>query len=321
MLGVLVLLGAVVCALRMVAWHQGWGWPEDPYIVGLRASRVAAGAAVGGALALAGVLLQTLLRNPLASPDLLGLSSSAALGALATIYAGFISTGVLATQSLAQGPAALAASGLALGLVYVLAQRRGVIDPISMILLGVMIGIIASAGVMLIRHLLPDAGQSTGRWLVGSIPGEVPTLALVLTCCATIAVLAGTLWWAPALDAGTLADDEARSVGVPVGVMRGVLFGAAGILTGLSVWLAGPIGFVGLVCPHLARLLVGPGHRLLAPAALVIGVVLVVGADTAIASVALTSGRLPLGVVTSLLGGPLFIVLLLQQRRTHATGI
>src|SRR5262249_33567891 len=119
-----------------------------------------------------------------------------------------------------------------------------------------------------------------------------------------------------AMDAAAMSDDEARSVGVPIGGLRLAMFLASGVLTASAVVLAGPIGFVGLVCPRVVRLLAGPGHRVLVVGAALAGAALIVGADTFIAAIDLARGRLPIGILTALIGGPVFIVLLRRESVT-----
>lgn len=313
------LLIALICLLaagllRLLAGGQGLHWPEDPVFLQLRLDRLISGLVVGGALALSGVGLQCLLRNPLAAPDLLGLASGAGLGAMVVIALHYAATGQIETHIGGQGAGALVGSCLSLGVVYVLSQRRGVIDPTSLILMGVIIGLMCSAGIMIVQHMLPDQGVRTSRWLMGAIIDDTPGWRQALVGGMVLLAIVGGVVWGRWLDAASLAEDEAKSVGVPLGRVRVVLLIASGALAAGSVWIAGPIGFVGLVAPHLARLLGGPGHRLAVVVAALLGGAVVVGADGLLSTLDLRAGRLPLGVVTTLLGGPVFLWMLFRMR-------
>lgn len=280
----------------------------------LRIDRALAAGVVGAALAVAGVLLQSLLRNPLASPDLLGLASGAGLGIMIAAVIAFEAGRGISPYGL-QTPAALIGASAALGLVYLLSQRGGWPDPAALVLIGVVVALLCGSAIELVRNVLPDQGFAANRLIVGAIRDDLSrppllwTGGIVLACCA-IAFAA-----ARAMDAAALGDDEAHSVGVHMPALRITLFVLSGILTACAVVLAGPIGFVGLVCPHVARLIGGPSHRALVISAALCGAALLIFADSLVKSIDLGGGRLPLSVVTSLLGGPLFIWLLRRRQR------
>jgi len=314
---ILVLLAALALAAiaRLLVGADSIHWPEDDAILSIRAQRVAAAGLAGAALAVAGVLLQSLLRNPLASPDLLGLASGGAFAVMLVTYIAY-RTGATISPAITHGPAALVGALTALGVVYALAQRRGMIEPVSLILVGVIVTITCAAATTLIQSLMPpDPAQSAVRWLFGNISDEHtwPKLAVVSAAVAVCTVIA--LWASRAMDAAALSDDEARSVGVPLGALRLILFVTAGVLTAAAVVLAGPIGFVGLVCPHLVRMMAGPTHRPLVIGAFLAGAALLITADATVKGVNLASGRLPIGVLTALIGGPIFVVLLRRALR------
>lgn len=278
-------------------------------VLAIRQGHLFSGLLVGSSLALAGVLLQGLLRNPLASPDIMGLASGAGLAVMLAAYVGHR----LGAQSFVGanplGPAVLGSFAV-LALVYLLSQRRGVIDPVSMVLVGVIVSITAAAGTMLVQQLMPDRGLHTARWLFGGLDEEAGAARRVVV--AGILLLVGG--WAMAqsriFDAAMMSPDEARSVGIRLGRVRAFQFVGSGLLTGGAVALAGPVGFVGLVAPHLARGLVGPRHAWSQAASMLIGALLVVAADASIRVIEVSSGRVPLGVLTALLGGPFFLALL-----------
>lgn len=301
-------------ALRLGVGEGGWAWPRDADVWGLRGPRVAAGLIVGAALATAGVMLQCLLRNPLASPDLLGLSSGAGLGVTLAAYAAYLAGGTIAPTS-GNPPAAVAGALVALAAVYTLAQRRGRLEPVSLVLTGVMVSIICAASGMFVQHLLPDRGLAASRWMLGALDDEVTPPRLALTGGLTVLGVAVGLACARWMDLASLADDEARALGLPLTRLRVVLFVTSGVLTAAAVVLAGPVGFVGLVCPHAVRLAAGPSHRTLVLGSALAGAALVVLADAGVKALRLPSGRLPIGVVTALIGGPVFIAMLRAQVR------
>ncbi len=306
----LIIACAAVIALRMMIGTNGWGMAEDPAIYQLRLDRVFIGSIVGASLGLSGALLQSLLRNPLASPDLMGLSAGA--GFVVTLRTWQV--GTLLGASAAAFPALFGAMGV-LFFVWFLSQRRGIIDPITMILVGVIMSVILGAATMLVVSMMPDRGFSISRWMMGTLREQVDEGTLFV--CGLI--LVGIVVWAStaarSFDAMALGEDEAKSVGVSVPMVRAGQFIGAGLLTAISIVLAGPIGFVGLVCPHLVRMLAGPGHRTLIIGSAFAGITLVVGADTLVRAIPTDAGRIPIGVVTALIGGPVFLAMLLKMRR------
>ncbi|GJQ30840.1 MAG: ABC transporter permease [Phycisphaerae bacterium] len=315
---VLAALAATAILMRLAIGRGEGGVTWGLENLDFRGVRVVSGAIVGVCLAVAGVFLQSMLRNPLASPDIIGLASGSGLGVMLAAWLGYragLGLAAIDAGGLGVSGAALVGSLLALGLVYALSQRRGLIDPITLVLVGVAVSIVCGAGTLLIKQLLPDQGMSAGRYLMGVVRDDTPVR---------------TLWWAGAvalggvvlgvacgraMDANALGEDEARSVGVPVGLLRGVLFAAAGVLTAAAVVVAGPVGFVGLICPHVVRLGAGPGHRVLVIGAALAGVALVVGCDVLVRAVNVGTGQLPIGVLTSLIGAPVLIGMLRREQR------
>ncbi len=320
-LALLLVLVGVIAALRLRAGSGGWDWPPTHDYWMLRLDRLLAGVVVGLSLALAGALLQTLLRNPLASPDIIGVNAGAGLCVMIWTYAAWLGTGrLLGTPGyhtllggVSIGATVLGSLG-ALAAVYALSQRRGLLEPIALVLVGVMVSVIAGAATMLIRDLMPDRGEVIARWMSGSLGDDADPVAVGVTGGLALLALVVCIAFARTLDLLSLSDDEARSLGVHVPRVRVLIFVATGILSAGAVVIAGPIGFVGLVCPHVARLLVGAGHRAMLPAAGLLGVALVVGADVLVRSLQLPSGRLPIGVLTAIIGGPVFLLLLRRER-------
>lgn len=315
----LIVLASVVAMLRLVVYRDPtlstveFSWPSEE-IARYRWTPLAIGVIVGAALAIAGVLLQALLRNPLAEPFTLGLSSGAGLGVMAAMYATHAMYPGTQVGDARTSAAIIGALG-ALVVVYLLGQRRGWLDPVSLVLVGVIISSVCGAGIMFFQHLVPTglSGEFT-LWLMGHIPlAASPASLWFAGGTASFGLLVG-MWMGRAMDAATLGDDEARSVGLTIGPLRLGMFALAGTLAAVTVALAGPIGFVGLISPHAARLVLGPRHGLLVLGAALAGIVLVVGSDVARQAIDLGAGRMPIGIFTALIGGPAFIWLLLSRR-------
>lgn len=305
-----------------------WGWPSSD-IIGLRLGALASAAVAGASLGLSGLLLQVLLRNPLASPFVLGLSSGAGLGA--TVAAWAVGAAALAGEG-TSGVAALAAAWLppqgaasvvpatvgalaTLAIVLLLGSRRGVIDPVAMVLSGVVIAAICGALTLVIQQAMPPASRAdAATWFLGRIP-EIPDRAVLAVSAAVLAACA--LWALRAgrqLDLASTSDDEARSLGVRLGALRVRMYLAAGALAATSVALCGPIAFVGFIAPHLARILLGARHGPLVGASVLAGALTLVAADAARQGLDIGTGRLPIGVLTALVGGPAFILVLRGMR-------
>ncbi len=288
-------------------------WPQPEY-AWVRWTALAVGATAGAALATSGVLLQALLRNPLASPFILGLSAGAGLGVMLAMYVGY----AFEFSALRHGSnmlPALAGSLVVLAVVFGLSQRRGWLDPLSLVLVGVIVSTISGALIMFLHHLVPTGlhGEIT-RWMMGRIPEATPPQTLAVAGGLTLLGMIAAMVMGRAMDAATLSDDEAHSVGVALGRLRLVMLGLAGALTAGAVALCGPIGFVGLIAPHAARLLLGPGHTRLVLGAALVGILLVVGADIGRQAIDVGAGRMPIGIFTAIIGGPAFIWLLRSGR-------
>ena len=316
----LVVLGLFALRIMLDRVAGGWrlAWPGEDGLLILRASRAATGVIVGSALAVSGATLQCLLRNPLASPDLLGVSSCASLCVvIASVFFGGAAVGggggigVLGWQA---GPALVGAmAGLAL--VYALSQRRGWVDEVSMVLMGVVVGVLCGAAVVAIQAMYPSAALGGARMLVGAIGDEHGPATLA--ACGAVAgaglMAAGVL--GPAMDALSLGDDEAASVGVRVRAVRLGLFAGAGVLAAVGVVLAGPLGFVGLIAAHAARIALGPGHRWLVAGSALAGAALVVAGDVLVRLIETPGGRLPLGAVMAAAGAPVIVALVRRGPR------
>lgn len=279
----------------------------------LRAPRAVAGFAVGAGLALSGALLQGLLRNPLADPYVLGISGGAAVGAIAAIGLGL-------PAGMVQLGAALGAVAT-LGLLFALARRalftRDALESeqgtTSVLLTGVMIASFAAALLSLVLSLAPDARLRTMVfWLLGDLAGATDFRAALLALAVVAVAFAIALRHSSALNLLVRGDLQAYTQGVRVVHTRRTLVLVAALATGAAVTLAGAVGFVGFVAPHLMRLLFGNDQRLLLPASALAGGTLVVLADT-IARSAFAPLQLPVGVLTALIGVPVFLWLLARR--------
>jgi iron complex transport system permease protein len=275
-----------------------------------RLPRVVAAALVGASLAAAGVVFQALLRNPLATPDTLGVSSGAALGAMLaiTFHLDFIVAGI-PTMPLASFAGSLGA----LGIVYALAtaRRRG-LSTIVLLLAGVTMTAFFQALIMFTQYIADFTDTfRTVRWLMGTldVASYTPIVAVLPIVVVAFAMLA-TL--PRALDLISLGADAAAARGVNVLAAERLALAGASLATGAAVSLAGPVGFIGLVVPHLVRLVVGSDHRLVLPASALFGAAFLIACDL-VARTALSSGELPVGIVTALIGGPFFLWLLMKR--------
>lgn len=276
----------------------------------LRAGRVAVAVVVGAALSAAGAILQSLLRNPLASPYVLGVSTGAAVGVVLAWSGWIVAVGVIGANA-----AALIGALGTMAIVYALAQKRGRIDPIGLLLVGVILNSINAAAIMFIQSLEPNLTTDLMSWMMGHLSDNTTAAMLAGIAGVTLAGVAIAAWLGPAMDLATFSDTEARAMGVSLDRLRLVLFAVAGVLTAGAVMLAGPIGFVGLICPHAVRLMIGPAHRWVVIGSAMAGGIVVIGADAAtkLIDTGLSVGQLPIGVLTALIGGPVFIAMLRPQ--------
>lgn len=295
--------------------HSRFGGPavtrsELAIVWGIRAPRVLLGLVVGAGLAVAGAVVQTLVRNALADPHLLGVSSGASVGATAVITSGFLASFGIWALSLGAMIGALAAAAL----VFAIAMMQGGITPLRLVLTGTVTAsaLSAVASFLVLRNNDSQAAQSVLFWLLGSLAGAswdkllLPTLVILALTCAVVAIHG----WLDALAAGP---DVASSTGVPVRALRNFLFCVLAAMVGTMVAVSGAIAFVGLVIPHITRMLVGARHRWVLPASALIGASFLVWVDV-VARTALRPTEIPLSVVTGVIGAPLFLFILGRRR-------
>jgi iron complex transport system permease protein len=279
----------------------------------LRLPRVVLAGAVGAALASSGAVLQGLFRNPLAEPQLIGVSSGAALGAIAMIVLGSGLGLPDAIRPYSVSLAAIAGALVVTASLYLIASRRGSGDVTTMLLIGIAINAIAGVGIGLFTWLANDGElRSLTFWSLGSFGGAqwstvVPAGALIVLS------LLALLPTGTALDRLQLGELEAKRLGVSVPRLKRRLVFAAAVGVGAAVSVSGIIGFVGLVVPHIARLLVGVHHRLLLIASAVLGATLAIAADLA-ARTLVAPAEMPVGLLTSAFGAPFFLWLILRVR-------
>lgn len=275
-----------------------------------RLPRVLAAALVGATLAAAGVVFQALLRNPLATPFTLGVSAGASLGAMLAIT--FAGAGTLATLTTVP-IASFAGSLAAVLIVYALAsaRHRGFSTTV-MLLAGVTMNAFFSALILFVQYFA-DMTQAlqTLRWLMGDldVAGYTPLVAALPLTAAAFAAFA---LLPRALNLLSLGADVAETRGIDVLRSQRLAFFSASLATGAAVSLGGPIGFIGIVVPHLVRLLVGADHRVVLPSSMLFGAAFLIGCDL-VARTALSPVELPVGVVTAVLGGPFFLWLLIRR--------
>lgn len=274
----------------------------DAIVLQVRAPRVAAALAVGAALAAAGAAYQNLFRNPLVSPDILGVSAGCALGAGIAVLA---SLPIGAIQAFA-----FVGGLIAVTLVVAIGTWIGGRDPIlTLVLTGVVVGSLFGAGIALVKYVADPYNQlpAITFWLLGSFTGALPRdLPVTLLPIAISVVVLWILRWR--IDVLALSEDEARSLGVNVKRLRIAIIVAATLATASAVSLAGTIGWIGLLVPHAARLLTGAAFARVLPLSLVLGAGFMLAVDTACRTMFAT--EVPPGVITAFVGTPVFIVLL-----------
>ncbi len=298
--------------LRGMGFEVGTRLPESQAIIinQVRLPRILVGALAGAALACAGTTLQGIFRNPLADPSIIGVSVGGSLGAVIAITLGLSSSSLWILPMCAF----LGAMGAAV-LVYLLSLSHGQSQPATLLLAGVAVNAFLGAlisAILLFTNQFPELQAILG-WLIGGLRGRgwAHVGAIVVPVVLTTALL---LAFARDLNLLLLGEETAQGLGVNVPRTRLVLLALAALATGSAVSIAGPIGFVGLVVPHMLRLIVGPDHRLLMPVSALGGAVFLVTTDT-VARLIIQPSELQVGIITNLLGAPFFLYLLYRNRR------
>ena len=331
--GLLALAVAVLAALALgtsgvgpadavaIVAHRLFGvgsvsWPAsaETIVWELRLPRIAAGIVVGAGLACAGTVFQAVLRNPMADPYVIGTAAGASLGAVAALIVpallvitapAWLGIGFVQLLAFAGGLAAVT-------VVYAIARGRAGTPVVTLLLAGYAVSSLLSAGVAMLMFLSGDRLGAVVTWLLGSLAGASwPRLAVAAPLIVMAFILILVRW--RTLNAFLLGEPGALHLGLEVEREKAILISLAALATSAGVAIAGTIGFVGLVVPHLLRLAFGPDHRLLLPAALVYGAVLLVLADLG----ARLAGGIPVGIVTALIGAPFFLWLLRRSLTVH----
>lgn len=296
--------------VHMLLYGGDEGNMEYLLISRVRLPRVVLGVAVGGALSLAGVILQGIYRNPLVEPFTLGISGGASLGVAFTIVLGL---------HLSLGSFMLPLSGfigafVIIFLVYTISSRRGSINIQNMLLTGVMISFIASSAMMfLMATTSSDNLHGIVFWIMGSL--DEPNTGLIkLTLIASLVVLVISYLFVQPLNALRLGEEKAMHLGFNTNVVIRVLFILASLLAGICVSVSGVIGFVGLIIPHVLRLLFGSDYRFLLGGSFLLGGIFLVLSDV-VARTIISPNELPIGVITGIIGGLVFLLLMSQKRK------
>ena len=311
-LALIVIVIAVTLAM-CVGSTGGFGWPGE-FALAIRRDRAIVAALAGMALAVAGVGYQAVLRNPLAEPYLLGASGGAALAAFAWTLAPVAIALPAVISGLGQQAFAFVGAMGAVLIVLGLAGARGVLEPTRAILVGVVVSILTGAIFALLAELFRNPGGNALSFLFGRVPDpsrvELWTIAVV-----SIATTLLTAMLAGSLAAVGLSSREATATGANVNRVRWMTLGIASLAAATATAVCGPIGFVGLMGPHVARLLVGPDPRRLLPVAAAVGAALLCFADAVgrFGSQALGT-TIAAGIITNLMGGPFFLILLYSRR-------
>ncbi|TFD57928.1 putative F420-0 ABC transporter permease subunit [Cryobacterium sp. Hh38] len=311
---VAVTIGPAAVSLAQVAGSIGahLGLPVEPVpllidsiVWQLRLPRVLTAALVGAGLALSGAVMQSVTRNPLADPYLLGLSSGASVGAVCVVILGI---------GFALPAAAFTGALLALMATLSIAKVGGTITPVRAVLAGLAIAQLAGAltSFIIFWAAKGDSYREILNWLLGSLAGAT-WQSVMIAATAVLVVGTGIVLSATRLDAFAFGDTSAASLGINVNRTRWALLGSVALLTGAMVAVSGSIGFVGLILPHLVRGISGPGHRRLLPLVAVCGALFLVIADT-LARTVFDPRELPVGIITAFIGVPVFILLIKRKK-------
>ncbi len=281
-------------------------------VVRIRLPRIVAAGLIGSALAISGVVFQALLRNPLADPYILGISSGAALGAVVALLCGLSATVAWGSPI---GLASFLGALLTVWVVFGVAWASGRRHPTTLLLAGVVINAFLSAVILFLTSVVQGTQlQATVFWLMGNLNtvavggGSI----LLILAAAVLLVLIVLSRLAVALNIFSFSPEEAQTVGVNPQQIQAIAFSCAALITSLSVSISGLIGFVGLIIPHAVRLVMGPDHRQLVPLSAIAGAAFLIMADT-LARIVIAPAQLPVGVITALIGGPFFLLLLLRS--------
>ncbi len=284
---------------------------QDAVVWSIRLPRIVLGVLVGSALAVSGAALQGVFRNPLADPALIGVSNGAALGAVLALGLSIELLGRWTT------PVFAFVGGVLFALLgYALARQNGRTEVVTLILAGIALNTFAGAGTALVTFVANDAQlRAIIFWSMGSLGGATWNSVMVAAPFVIMGLVV-SFWWRRPLNLMTLGEREARHLGVETERVRFLVIIFTALMTGATVAVAGVVGFVGLIIPHVIRLISGPNHRVLLPASAIGGAILIVLADL-VARTIISPLELPLGVLTAFIGGPFLLILMLKTRRAE----
>ena len=281
---------------------------EYTVLLKIRLPRIILAIAVGGGLSLSGAILQGIYRNPLVEPYTLGISGGAALGVAVAIVFGFHAASFIVLPI-----SGFIGAMITLFLVYFLSIKKGGLSVNSMLLIGVMVSFVASSAMMFLMSITTtDNLQSIVFWVMGSLD-ESNMMLIKIAIYSSLAGLILTYFFAQPLNALRLGEMRAKHLGINTKVTVKLLFVVASLLTGIAVSVAGVIGFVGLVIPHLIRLIIGNDYRILIGSSFIGGAIFLILSDT-IARTIISPNELPIGVITGFVGGLVFIVVLSRSK-------
>lgn len=320
----IVVLVALNVGSHELTWAQVWAalsmsGAEDADVArvilwDVRFPRILMGLFVGAALAVTGVVLQALVRNPLADPYVLGIAGGAALGATIGLASG---VGTM-LEGIGLQICALIGGGVSIVLVYGIAVSQGTLSVHTLLLAGVIINAVCSAMMMFATSILnPAALYRVVVWLMGTLSSPAGTATTMVGVSVVIAIV-WLLRHSAALNVLAIGDEASRALGVESDRVQRIVFIVSAVLTGVVVSLCGMIGFVGMVVPHVVRMLFGADHRLLLPASALGGGMLLVISDT-VARTVVAPAEIPVGVITALIGGPFFLYLLITRKYRFTT--
>ncbi len=315
LLGALILIGITSLSFGTVTYsiREVWnsivaGNGEESAVVilrGIRLPRVLLAMVIGAGLSVAGATFQALLRNVLAEPYILGISSGGAAGAVLAVVLN------LGFSNFTVPLFSLVGSGLVMILVYALGNRRGFMDPNALLLSGVMAGAFFNAIILLLVALFNQETRTAYLWLLGNLgSADYPALLLVSTPVIIACII--LFFNAKALNLMAMGEETAAFLGAEVDTLKRRSYFLASLITGLAVSVSGIIGFVGLIIPHLCRLLFGADHRLLLPASFLVGAIFLVLCDL-VSRVAIAPTEIPVGAITAVVGVPVFVYLLKRR--------
>jgi len=286
-------------------------WPVSykTIIMDIRLPRILLAALVGCALAVSGVVMQGIFRNPMADPFIIGLSSGAAVGASISILMGLsISIGIYSTPFLA-----FVGAGLTIFGVYFIARSRGNVRVETLLLTGIAIGSFLTAVTSFLMYMANEQFRFLFFWLLGGLnKASWNTLAIAFSL-----ILLGVIiiqFFARDLNAMVLGEEPAMHLGIDTGSVKKILLIFSSLVAGTAVAFTGIIGFVGLITPHIMRILVGPNHRILLPASALAGAIFLIWSDT-IARTILSPTEIPVGIITAFCGAPFFVYLLQKSKK------